>query len=105
MHCANDIHNSLLFSTEDDAYQFVLDLISGCQWTNSQVITVYDVCIEAQLDFDDNDITDELDWGWGVVELFSRFHVINIHDRYALYLPKPRPALYLYDRIEEGQIV
>ena len=84
----------------------IIDLLSQVYYENGdnyRILSLYDYMVAVDYNLDDNDITDEYDYGWTADEVFARFHVINHHGKYVLILPKPRLLLPLYDKLEEEE--
>ena len=102
----NDINKTVVFEDEESAYQMIIDLLTTVYWENGDnyhIVSLYDYMVVADYNLDDNDITDEYDYGWTADELFDRFHIINYYGKYILVLPKPRSLLTLYDRLEKEE--
>ena len=82
----------------------IIDLLSQVYYENGDnhfILSLYDYMVAVDYNLDDNDITDEYDYGWTADEVFARFHVINHYGKCILVLPKPRLLLPLYDKLEE----
>ena len=104
----NDIYKTVVFEDEESACQMVLDLLSEVYYENRynysySILSLYDYMVAVDYNLDDNDITDEYDYGWTADEVFDRFHTITYYGKCILVLPKPRSLLTLYDRLEKEE--
>ena len=104
----NDIYKTVVFEDEESACQMVVDLLSQVYWENGDnynysVLSLYDYMVAVDYNLDDNDVTDEYDYGWTADEIFDRFHTITYYGKCILVLPKPKSLLTLYDRLEKEE--
>ncbi len=102
----NDIYKTVVFEDEESACQMVIDLLSQVYFENGDnyhILSLYDYMMAVDYNLDDNDITDEYDYGWTADELFDRFHTITYYGKCILVLPKPKSLLTLYDRLEKEE--
>ena len=84
----------------------IIDLLTTVYWENGDnyhILSLYDYMVAVDYNLDDNDITDEYDYGWTADEIFDRFHTITYYGKCILVLPKPRSLLTLYDRLEKEE--
>ena len=84
----------------------VIDLLSEVYYENGynySILSLYDYMVAVDYNLDDNDITDEYDYGWTADEVFDRFHTITYYGKCILVLPKPKSLLTLYDRLEKEE--
>lgn len=102
----NDIYKTVVFEDEESACQMIIDLLSQVYWENGDdyhIVSLYDYMVVVDHNLDDNDITDEYDYGWTADEIFDRFHTITYYGKCILVLPKPKSLLTLYDRLEKEE--
>lgn len=94
----NDIYKTVVFEDFETAYGTLVLLMDIA--SESLAATLWDYIVLTNDEYDDNDITDEIDYGWTLDQL-CRAKIINQLGRPILVLPKPERVLQIYDEEDE----
>lgn len=94
----NDIYKTVVFEDFETAHGTLVLLMDIA--SEAFAATVWDYLVLIDESYDDNEITDENNYGWTLDQL-CRAKVIDQLGRPILVLPKPDRVLQIYDEEEE----
>lgn len=94
----NDIYKTVVFEDFETAHGTLVLLMDIA--SEAFAATVWDYIVLIDESYDDNEITDEINYGWTLDQL-CRAKVIDQLGRPILVLPKPDRVLQVYDDYEE----
>lgn len=96
----NDIYKTVVFEDFEAAHGILVLLMDIA--SEAYAATVWDYLVLIDESYDDNEITDEINYGWTLDQL-CRAKVIDQLGRPILVLPKPDRVLQIYDDEEERE--
>lgn len=96
----NDIYKTVVFEDFEAAHGTLVLLMDIASEAFAATVRDYLVLIDES--YDDNEITDEINYGWTLDQL-CRAKVIDQLGRPILVLPKPDRVLQIYDDEEERE--
>lgn len=96
----NDIYKTVVFEDFETAHGTLVLLMNIA--SEAFAATVWDYLVLIDESYDDNEITDEINYGWTLDQL-CRAKVIDQLGRPILVLPKPDRVLQIYDDEEERE--
>ena len=96
----NDIYKTVVFEDFEAAHGTLVLLMDIA--SEAFAATVWDYLVLIDESYDDNEITDEISYGWTLDQL-CRAKVIDQLGRPILVLPKPDRVLQIYDDEEERE--
>lgn len=96
----NDIYKTVVFENFEAAHGTLVLLMDIA--SEAFAATVWDYLVLIDESYDDNEITDEINYGWTLDQL-CRAKVIDQLGRPILVLPKPDRVLQIYDDEEERE--
>ena len=96
----NDIYKTVVFEDFEAAHGTLVLLMDIA--SEAFAATVWDYLVLIDESYDDNEITDEINYGWTLDQL-CRAKVIDQLGRPILVLPKPDRVLQIYDEEEERE--
>lgn len=96
----NDIYKTVVFEDFETAHGTLVLLMDIA--SEAFAATVWDYLVLIDENYDDNEITDEINYGWTLDQL-CRAKVIEQLGRPILVLPKPDRVLQIYDEEEERE--
>lgn len=96
----NDIYKTVVFEDFETAHGTLVLLMDIA--SEAFAATVWDYLVLIDESYDDNEITDEINYGWTLDQL-CRAKVIDQLGRPILVLPKPDRVLQIYDDEEERE--
>ena len=96
----NDIYKTVVFENFEAAHGTLVLLMDIA--SEAFAATVWDYLVLIDETYDDNEITDEINYGWTLDQL-CRAKVIDQLGRPILVLPKPDRVLQIYDEEEERE--
>lgn len=96
----NDIYKTVVFEDFETAHGTLVLLMDIA--SEAFAATIWDYLVLIDESYDDNEITDEINYGWTLDQL-CRAKVIDQLGRPILVLPKPDRVLQIYDDEEERE--
>lgn len=96
----NDIYKTVVFEDFETAHGTLVLLMDIA--SEAFAATIWDYLVLIDESYDDNEITDEINYGWTLDQL-CRAKVIDQLGRPILVLPKPDRVLQIYDEEEERE--